>query len=424
MLATLLLSGFAVLIVITFVWWQAYRGAAERRPPQPSKDSIDERQKVIGSQLDAYKVQLDAYKTQADDLQRLISLLVGLSSFYAVVLGATSYLTAHQFIDRIKSDADRVERNVQALEKNYPVFTDFGANIDAGIQKLSDKFPSDEERDVYYTRLTENDKELILFFERSMVFLDYLDLPGKTARLYYGLGMFYSGRHSVEKLRLDSLENSGKIRIGTEWCLMDRRSLVREACVRACFYLQRAVDGDSSNSNFVARNDLGLALADLADLEDNSATKTVLLSRAESYFRDSYEIERCQQRALYNLARLLANRKEYDDAVEKLSEALNQTNWQTKPNPFRVKDIRYNRACYRCRLAEGASAHTHVPINEIKEDFKAWYKDGYSTNPVVRGENLKALKDDVKPGGDLAWLHGKAPDLIQNALKHLREGSA
>src|ERR1700675_2364422 len=118
MLATLLLSGFAVLIVITFVWWQAYRGAAERRPPQPSKDSIDERQKVIGSQLDAYKVQLDAYKTQADDLQRLISLLVGLSSFYAVVLGATSYLTAHQFIDRIKSDADRVERNVQALEKN------------------------------------------------------------------------------------------------------------------------------------------------------------------------------------------------------------------------------------------------------------------------------------------------------------------
>lgn len=191
--------------------------------------------------------------------------------------------------------------------------------------------------------------------------------------------------------------------------------LDREACVRSCFYLQMAVDGDPSN--FVARNDLGLALTDLADLEVEGQARTVLLEKAEHYFRDSYRIEPCQQRALYNLALLLAKRRDYGAAVKQLSEALLQTNWQSEPSPMRVKDIRYNRACYKCRLGQSGAT---VYVNEVRADFEAWYK-GYEASPSVRKENLKTLENDVKPDGDLVWLQGKDPDLINEALNHLRE---
>jgi hypothetical protein len=341
------------------------------------------------------------------------------------VLGATSYLTAQQFVDRMKSDADRVEGKAKDLEKNYPIFTDFAKNIEDGINRLLDKFPIDEERDQYYTRLSESDKERILFSERSMGFLDYLDVPSKTARLYHGLGMFYSGRYSIEKSQLESLESSEEKKGCTKLQLDDKRASAREVCMRARFYLEMAVERD--RKNYVAMNDLGLVLEDLAHLEERDAAKTVYQHQAEELFRDSYQSQRQQQRALYNLARVLASRKDYNGAIMQLSEALGQVNWQTKPNTLRVKDIRYNRACYRCRLAESSETRQNIGeqslLEEVKLDFNAVFDSSYTADPVVRKETLKTLQADIMPGGELALLQDKEPTLIAAALNLLQNVS-
>ena len=195
---TLLLAGFAVLIIVVMFWWQAWSSSTRLWADFPH--SVDTQQKVLESTL-------AAYKTQVDDLQRLVSLLTGLASFYTLALGITSYFTAQHIIDRSKESAHDIDdyrteakKIYDGLEKQYPFFINFSAHIDKGLDRLIFLLPNEEERDEFWEKLKEMEKQEILFLELSMAFVQHLDLSDKRiAVLYRRLGKFYSAWYAVAK---------------------------------------------------------------------------------------------------------------------------------------------------------------------------------------------------------------------------------
>jgi tetratricopeptide (TPR) repeat protein len=407
---TLLLAGFAVLIIVVMFWWQAWSSATRLSEEFPH--SVDMQQKVLESAL-------SAYKTQVDDLQRLVSLLTGLASFYTLALGITSYFTAQHIIDRSKESAHDIDdyrteakKIYDGLEKQYPFFINFSAHIDQGLDRLIFLLPNEEERDEFWEKLKEMEKQEILFLELSMAFVQHLDFRDKRiAVLYRRLGKFYSAWYLVGK------EDGGNAQL-----LLPGRNVntVEDLAIRAFFYLERAVEQDPRN--FTALNDFGLACIDMWKLPTKSpGSRDEYRRRAESSWEDSLRLQPDQQRARYNRANGFKREGKIEAAIAELQSALRVKHWECKASPIHVKDIHYNLACYQSLLGD-RQEQAAKPWDQLLKDASGNLKAGcehYNSSARVRAETLKALLDDIKAGGDLFWLSQKGPDSIEEAKKLL-----
>jgi tetratricopeptide (TPR) repeat protein len=404
---TVLLAGIALLIIVGMFWWQAW--SLSNKPPT-------EIQRSVGSEQEALEKTLDAYKTQVDDLERLVTLLIGLSSFYALVLGVSSYLTVQPFIDRSKENAQQIERYREGMEKALPAFTNFGTNVSMGIERLTSLLPNQKERDDFWENLSENEKQEILFLERSLAFVEVLDWSDKRiALLYQGLGKFYSAWYMVA-----GTENDGKtVGVSAQNVAAQGNGInaIQGLAVRAYFYLDRAVRRDPKN--FAALNDFGVTCADMSKLP---STKSLGSSdeydrRAWSSWEDSLRIQPEQQRARYNQANALKRQGKIEDAIKELQEALRRKVWETEPNPLRIKDIYYNLACYQSLLGaqyEKAGRLWYLLLERSRANLLKGCED-YNPGTRVRKETLKALKADSQPSGDLIWLWTKMPEAVEKA---------
>lgn len=404
---TLLLAGFAILIIVIMFWWQAWNSSVYMSSIYPH--SIDTQQKVLENTLAAYKMEVD-------DLQRLISLLIGLASFYTLALGISSYFTAQHIIDRSKESAEDIDeyreqagKLYEGLEETYPFFTDFGAHINDGIDRLLQLLPDEEERDEFWEKLLEHEKQEILFLERSLAFIEHLK-EKRIAELYQRLGKFYSAWYVIEKEDTGIPSASGR-----------SLRMVQDFALRAFFYLERAVQRDQKN--FTALNDFGLACIDIWKLPPSKSLGPIeeYKVRADSVWKQSLAIQPNQQRAQYNRANSLKREGKIQDAIEELSEALRKDVWQNKPNPQRVKDMHYNLAC--CQSLLGKQRETSgEPWKELLDDASTNLVIGcehYKSTPRVRREALKALQEDCVGDGDLVWLSQKNPNLLKEAEKKL-----
>jgi tetratricopeptide (TPR) repeat protein len=403
---TLLLAGFAVLIIVVMFWWQAWSSSSRLWADFPH--SVDLQQKVLESTL-------AAYKTQVDDLQRLVSLLTGLASFYTLALGITSYFTAQHIIDRSKESAHDIDdyrteakKIYDGLEEQYPFFINFSANIDKGLERLIFLLPNEEERDEFWEKLKEMDKQEILFLELSMAFVQHLDLKDKrTAVLYQRLGKFYSAWYSVAKEDAGTTPPSPPGR---------NLNSVAELAIRAFFYLERAVGRDPRN--FTALNDFGLACIDMWKLPAKSpGSRDDYRRRADASWEDSLRLRPDQQRARYNRANSFKRDDKIEEAIAELQGALRVKHWEYKASPIRVKDIHYNLACFQSLLGD-QQEQAGKPWDQLLEGAARNLEVGcehYNSSDRVRAETLKALLGDCKSDGDLFWLAQKRPDSIERA---------
>ena len=407
---TLVLATFAVLVIVVMYWWQAWSYSTSVKDGYPH--SVVMEQKVLESTL-------AEYKTQVDDLQRLVSLLIGLASFYTLALGITSYFTAQHIIDRSKESAQDVDdyrteaKNIyDGLEKQYPFFINFSANIDKGLERLIFLLPNEEERDEFWEKLKDKDRQEILFLELSMAFVQHLDLKDKrTAVLYQRLGKFYSAWYSTEK------EDTGSAPP-----LLPGRNVntVADLAIRAFFYLERAVERDPRN--FTALNDFGLACIDMWKLPAKSpGSRDDYRRRADASWEDSLRLHPDQQRARYNRANSFKRDDKLEPAIAELQGALRGKHWEYNPNPIRVKDIHYNLACFQSLLGdqqEKAGKAWDQLLKDAAKNLEAGCEH-YNSSDRVKRETLKALEDDCKADGDLFWLAQKCPDAIERAKKLL-----
>jgi len=71
---------------------------------------------------EALEAKFQSYSDRADDLQKLIGVLVGLSSLYAVVLGLSSYVSAQsaqQALQRMESDAKDSLKTLESVRDDW-----------------------------------------------------------------------------------------------------------------------------------------------------------------------------------------------------------------------------------------------------------------------------------------------------------------
>jgi hypothetical protein len=71
---------------------------------------------------DALEAKFQAYSDRADDLQKLIAVLIGLSSLYAVVLGLSSYASAQnaqQALQKMEADAKDSFKTLETLRDEW-----------------------------------------------------------------------------------------------------------------------------------------------------------------------------------------------------------------------------------------------------------------------------------------------------------------
>jgi len=176
------------------------------------------------------------------------------------------------------------------MELAIPAFVDFGRHIDDGLDKLILLLPNEEERDEFWEKLEEKDKQEILFLERSMAIVEHLDFKEKKISvLYHKLGNFYSAWYAVEREDNATLNPAPAER---------KLTPVQDLGIRAFFYLERAVQRDSKN--FTALNDFGLACIDMSKLPPSKSlwAPDEYRRRAESIWDQSLRLHPHQQRAV------------------------------------------------------------------------------------------------------------------------------
>lgn len=332
---------------------------------------------VAEARIAALEEQIDAYSDRVDALDKMITILVGLSTLYAIALGVTSYLNVNQVLEQSRTTAGQVERMrgeiVESLEasqkhalgvkrlrdrldRERPELQRLGNALRDAVRTLNKYLPEHLERDKH--RFDDQDIQEIQEAERLSGVVRHIGAPPRVSRMLSGLGRFYSVRASLAPAA-------------------EQNQLLQ----RARYYLSRAVRIDPDN--FIALNDLAFVLDDLGDL-----------AGSERFWQQSLERQKAQQRARYNLAKFAERRGDFEAAEGLLAGALGQTNWQSAPNGDRTKDILYNHACYCSRL--GATTNDVLWGATAVESLRR-------LQPFT-AEHHALLPEDVKPGAALHWV--------------------
>lgn len=389
LLAAVFLVSFALLVLVGAQWWE------------------NRLHLHLGEQQASTSLELDAYRDQADMLQRLASLLIGLSSLYAVVLGVTSYVTAQQFVERSKESADRLQRKEDDFEKHYPLLAGFSESVTRIVAELTRLLPHSDDRAESLARMSPEQRQHIVYYESSVAYFEFLDvrpLRKEISEIYRSLGKFYGAHGASMRKEIDHLRDAED----TAAIVARMRDDNRRSFYRARLYLEKALQVNPEN--FSALNDLGYLLH--RDLE--------MPAEAEKLYDRSLDVQPRQQRARYNLAVMYMDRAEkdrdradYQRAERLLSEALRESNWQMDPVRERVADIRYNRACCWSRLAEGVSDTSRERLlDRASADLLAAVALKYP-------ELTDILKTDTASGGDLRVLATARPEVIERALREM-----
>ena len=376
------------------------------------------------------KQELDIYEKHASSLQQMISILLGLSSLYAAVLGIGAYLGTRKVLDegekylselktlrtdsktrlddlvsqqvaglgnlaaasqkrlddmvddattRLQQIASRADEQADAfirdIRKEYPMFGYIGGAIGLIMRDLMRVLPDIDPTASHYQNLNAADRQKILFYEKTVASFGFFDLRGvdrEASQIYRGLGNFYGSKFAEDKKSSHADNND---------------------LSRATFYLDRALETWSGNVG--AWNDRAI----LAMRLDNDPVA------ARQFFESSLKQGGNQQRALYNLAVLHGKAKSeegYRKAIGLLTQAAGLENWETVPNPVRRLDLFYNRACYRSLLACICPAERDGLLPGAFDDLKT-AMSGYDA------ERETAFAADIKPGGDLEVLVNTQP---------------
>jgi hypothetical protein len=384
------LTAFLVVAYVLIQWWSAWH--------------------VYSLASADVKDKLDAYKVQVDDLQRLVSLLIAFSSLYALVLGVSSYLSAQGLLKQSEDNAKQIEKLREDLEESFPFFRGMGERMNAMKDRLESLMPDSDERDGYYDRLSNDDRQRLEATELSAVswlyFLDFSGPPAEIAAgIYRNLGKYYGARHNRQRKALQAeIDGASKLPQADPARNIDVNERKRETqslADHASFFFSRAIE--KNPNDFLAFNDFAFLTQDI----EGDLSKS-----AESFYRTSLRLEPKQQRAYYDLALMEHDRGKYKEAEELSTRALSYPNWQIRPNEERVNDVRYNRACYRSRLGVQFPNEEKKWADGVEEDLRECCR---KKDPA----RLELLTGDC--AGDLAWFATKRPQVL-GELKRILGG--
>jgi tetratricopeptide (TPR) repeat protein len=373
---------------------------------------------------------LNNYEKSAEDLKSLVSLLLGLSSLYALSLGVGSYIgvqeakdRAHETIDglakleanaktnvqdyehRLEKQTGEVEKRIERfietevlnVHRQFPLFRDMQESIQKIGNNLGQFVPDgDFGRDVFQ-KIDVKQRVMIEYFESSIAAFEFFDLQPferDVSRVYVMLGNYYShkyAREATENTR-DSKKNPPPDSADLE---------------RATLYLNRA--HDVLPHSIAPLNELGYLYVIVMGQNE----------KAVDFLKKSLELQTNQQRARHLMAiiehtrgieelskgnsaraipRFLESHKLLDYAIEKC------TRWQaTREHPRYGRALRYNRACALARLAE-LGIETVTYASRAMDDLELVFPVGQDPEE----QRVADFQNDMEDTGDLCILLGIA----------------
>jgi tetratricopeptide (TPR) repeat protein len=386
--------------------------------PAPPRD--------ISQQEILLREKLNNYEKSAEDLKSLVSLLLGLSSLYALSLGVASYIGVQEAKDRADETVDglnkleanakarvqeyehrlerqekevekRIETEVLNVHRQFPLFRDMQESIQKIGNNLGQFVPDgDFGRDVFQ-KIDVKHRVMIEHFERSVAAFEFFDLQPfekDVSRVYVMLGNYYSHKYAREATEngKDSKENPSPDPADLE---------------RATLYLNRA--HDVLPHNIAPLNELGYLYVIVTGQNE----------KAVEFLRTSLKLQSDQQRARHLMAiiehtggteelskgnsakalpRFLESVKLLDYAIAKC------TRWQTTlEHPRYGRALLYNRACGLARLAE-LGFETVTNASRAMDDLELVFPAGQEAEE----QRVSDLRNDMKDTGDLCILLGIA----------------
>jgi len=349
---------------------------------------------ATANDVEVIKTKLDAYSQRTDNLQRLMTFLLTLTTGYAVVLGVTSFLSSRQYIEQAKDSVGRVEKLETGFRQQYPMLTGFDQRVSGFVRALKAELNGDDRGD-YFPRLTPETKQWIRLSEQGIAFLQFLDTTAfaeDLSEIYRALGKF-SGAEAAHAAKV--LKSGGSKADG----------VLRDECRLKTAKAQRYYENAHrlNPRNFVAMNDLAFLLYSDRVLFYGEQPQ---FGASEEWYRKSLDIQPHQQRPYYNLAGMYMDERRYREALELLDKAEVELNWQVAPSAERLADVRYNIACCSTRLAQAATGAAQDGYLDRAEELLL-----RAMTPRT-DETRDALKADVKSGEDLEFLKHKRPKAI------------
>ena len=123
-----------------------------------------------------------------DNLQKLIAVLIGLSSLYTIVVAVTSYLDGQTYLDEVRNKAGGAARIVDqagkllreatatnaGLHEKFDTFMHVNGNLQKLVKSVNDALPEVEPIAPWYESLSGEKKEKIYHWDRSLAFAEVL----------------------------------------------------------------------------------------------------------------------------------------------------------------------------------------------------------------------------------------------------------
>jgi len=317
------------------------------------------------------KNQLDNAADNSRQLDRLVTLLLTLTSLYALALGLNSYFGLKQILDSGKEDLGKLRdfladsrtevreklRDVDTkvafaiadansqlvafrteLREKYPELANLHANLRDVLSGIRLMFQPGQNWTTQYGELTSEQREKFQVAEIRVAGMEVFRLGDLESfrpdvrRAYQGLGRFYSSRYKDEKMR-------------SYW---ERGSL----------YFDTAVHLDRAPARPPAEllKDLGVHLTLIEKaMEDRLAAGTaapeemreieMLRSRAERAFRESLSENPLEPGALFGLGWVLTRKPDYQDAIAQYARVTAITTWAYGDRQKYLEDAYLNQAC-------------------------------------------------------------------------------
>jgi tetratricopeptide (TPR) repeat protein len=342
------------------------------------------------AQVEVLRRQLDELRRDAGATRDLLTLLLVVGGFYTALQGLFNFYSAQNFTRQAESELGRIKEMMVDVQARFPMFGEIEKRRREAFEDLAATLPTDW-RERGYLALDIETRQRIFSLE-SFVALEFSASPGQQDRVaqnLYNLGRFYRSKYvSVPSDQRDPFD-------------LDR----------AEYYLRLALA--SAQRPHHVLNELGLIYLEFRKgRSETEEERSRRLSIATSYFDRSRRQNDRQQRALYNLALVEFQRKNYDAAQDLLETAVEKLMiWEDAPDEDMLGHSLYNLACTYSRKAE--ALHTVNPadprVDELLRMACSRLMEAAAIGPL---EEKAFMHDDLETGppmGDLGFTQSREP---------------
>jgi tetratricopeptide (TPR) repeat protein len=358
---------------------------------QSKYDGLKDTAKDLDSRFLALETKLKAGAEKAEGMEKLLSLVLVITSLYALALGVNAYVGLQSTLKKAENELDEIQRR-------YPELADLDQNLRMIVNRTSvvtRRLGEDWTR--AYKDLAARQRGEFMLAESLVGGMELFGLGQQDKfskdiiEIYHGLGIVLSSKFSVES------ENGSENR--NDW-------------ERALIYFEKARNGARSGTGLDAKakarlfKDCGVHLTMLQQVNKGRSLSVSGLSELNGFaqdakwaFEESLAQNPEQAGALFGLSWICAEMTDFSYAIKTITRLIGLESWEGVDREKYLAFAYYNRASFRVLGAPGDAAVHGEAMADLVRSAKLAKEQG-------KAEQWRKTFDDdsSKVGGDLRSL--------------------